>query len=50
MSAGVKKPYETPTLEEIGTVEALTGGQGWHGDDDQWWFFTWGENRPPGSS
>ncbi|MFQ5349020.1 MAG: lasso RiPP family leader peptide-containing protein [Thermoanaerobaculia bacterium] len=48
MNERAKQRYETPTLDEIGTVEALTGGQGWNGDEDQWWFFTWGQK--PGSS
>ena len=37
-----KLPYGTPALERLGAVQRLTQGSGWAGDDDQWWFFTWG--------
>jgi hypothetical protein len=39
-----KKPYTTPVLNTLGALEQLTKGQGWRGNDDQWWFFHWGED------
>ena len=43
-----KKPYTQPQLETLGPMEDLTHGQGWHGDSDQWWIFSWG--HPPATS
>ena len=44
-----KKEYITPDLTELGDVEEFTRGEGWRGNDDQWWFFHWGVDRDPGS-
>ena len=45
---GEKKAYEKPELMVIGSAAELTLGQGWAGDNDQWWFFSWGTD--PNSS
>ena len=46
-----KKPYNTPELKPLGDITELTKGQGWHGSDDQFWCFSWGDDdRPPGIS
>ena len=37
-----KKPYACPTLKTHGSIQELTRGEGWHGDHDQWWLFSWG--------
>ncbi|MGH1561885.1 lasso RiPP family leader peptide-containing protein [Mumia sp. DW29H23] len=41
--------YEAPKLTEVGSVRDLTLGQGLDGNDDQFLFFTWGENPDPRS-
>ncbi len=43
----MKKQYEAPEFKALGSVENLTRGQGWDGDGDQWWFFTWGTIEQP---
>jgi hypothetical protein len=40
----MKKHYEIPELELLGDIEELTQGEGCQGNDDQWWFFRWGED------
>lgn len=34
--------YETPTLTEVGSLDELTLGEGWEGNADGIWIFTWG--------
>ena len=43
-----KKTYSKPDVKELGSLEDLTHGEGWQGQDDQWWLFSWGTD--PGSS
>ena len=39
-----KKTYTTPELIPLGDVTKSTQGEGWDGQDDQWWRFHWGED------
>jgi hypothetical protein len=43
-----KKEYITPELTTEGDVEELTKGDGWRGNDDQWWFIHWGTDPTTG--
>lgn len=45
---GLAMNYESPRIEEVGSVRELTLGEGWKGSADQLWIFSWGEK--PGLS
>ena len=38
------KHYEAPKLDEIGSVADVTRGEGWQGNDDGFWIFSWGSD------
>ena len=39
-----KKRYSRPKVKVHGSLEQLTLGAGWRGEDDQWWLFSWGSD------
>ncbi|RIQ20480.1 lasso RiPP family leader peptide-containing protein [Jiangella rhizosphaerae] len=40
--------YQPPVLEEVGSVRELTLAHGGQGSSDQFLWFKWGNDRPPG--
>jgi hypothetical protein len=40
--------YQPPVLEEVGSVRELTLAQGGQGSSDQFLWFKWGNDKPPG--
>ncbi|WP_154795466.1 lasso RiPP family leader peptide-containing protein [Occultella kanbiaonis] len=41
--------YESPMIQEVGSVRDLTLGQGLRGSDDSLGWFSWGTNPDPSS-
>lgn len=44
-----KKLYTIPELTLLGEMDEITKGEGSAGNDDQWFFFRWGEDPDPSS-
>ncbi|WP_143305767.1 lasso RiPP family leader peptide-containing protein [Marispirochaeta aestuarii] len=36
------KKYESPQLVILGDIAELTRGEGWRGNSDSFWIFSWG--------
>ena len=43
-----KKLYVAPELTELGEIEAITQAEGLDGNDDQFYFFSWGTDPTSG--
>ena len=40
---GKMKQYEAPSVSRLGSIDDFTRGEGWQGNADSFWIFSWGK-------